>query len=93
MAANGISADQIAERANKRVGAVRASFIIDTLEFLYKGGRCSSLAYLGSQFAANKASYRSKDGRMGIATKPMGRYKRCVDKYGEWVKMQLYQAR
>ncbi len=86
MAANGISADKIAERANKRVGAVRASFIIDTLEFLYKGGRCSSLAYLGANLLQIKPVIEVKDGRMGIATKPMGRYKRCVDKYGEWVK-------
>ena len=46
MAAKGMSPEAIAERSRKRTSAGRASFIIDKLEFLYKGGRCSSLSYL-----------------------------------------------
>lgn len=85
-AEQGMDASDIAKRARSRAGAVRASFIIDTLEFLYKGGRCSSLAYLGANLLQIKPVIKVKDGRMGIAAKPMGRYKRCVDKYAEMVK-------
>ncbi len=58
----------IAKRSRSRAGAVRASFIIDTLEFLYKGGRCSSLAYLGANLLQIKPVIEVKDGRMGIAS-------------------------
>ncbi|MCM1534069.1 MAG: DegV family protein [Corallococcus sp.] len=86
MASKGLEPDEIAKRARSRTNAVRASFIIDTLEFLYKGGRCSSFAYLGANLLSIKPVIDVKDGRMGVATKPMGRYKRCVGKYCEWVR-------
>ena len=88
MAAKGMTAEQIAERSVKRASAVRASFIIDKLEFLYKGGRCSSLAYLGANLLQINPVIEVKDGRMGIATKPMGRYVRCIEKYAEFVHKQ-----
>lgn len=86
MAARGLTPEQIVERSSKRASAVRASFIIDKLEFLYKGGRCSSLAYLGANLLQINPVIEVKDGRMGIATKPMGRYSRCIEKYAEWVR-------
>ncbi|MDE7454260.1 MAG: DegV family protein [Clostridia bacterium] len=88
MANQGKTPQQIVERANKRVPAVRASFIIDKLEFLYKGGRCSSLAYLGANLLGINPVIEVKDGRMGIGAKPIGRYVRCVEKYAEWVRKQ-----
>lgn len=85
-AALGVDAEQIAERSLSRAKDVRASFIIDKLEFLYKGGRCSSLAYLGANLLHINPIIEVKDGRMGIASKPMGRYFRCIEKYSDWVK-------
>ncbi len=86
MALQGMSAEKIAERSYKRASAVKASFIIDKLEFLYKGGRCSSLAYLGANLLQINPVIEVKDGRMGIAAKPMGRYLRCIEKYADWVR-------
>lgn len=43
-----LSAKEIAERVKKRIPHVQASFVVDTLEFLYKGGRCSMLAMFGA---------------------------------------------
>lgn len=86
MVKQGLSAQEIAERSANRAKYVRASFIIDKLEFLYKGGRCSSLSYLGANLLQINPVIEVKDGRMGIASKPMGRYIRCIDKYAEWVK-------
>lgn len=85
-AALGVDAEQIAARSRSRAKAVRASFIIDKLEFLYKGGRCSSLAYLGANLLHINPVIEVKDGRMGIASKPMGKYSRCIEKYSDWVK-------
>lgn len=86
MAAKGMEPLEIAKRSRQRATSVRASFIIDKLEFLYKGGRCSSLAYLGANLLQINPVIEVKDGRMGIASKPMGKYSRCIEKYSEWVK-------
>ena len=49
MAAQGRSGSEIAEEIGKIRGKVRASFVIDTLTYLYRGGRCSGLsAFFGS---------------------------------------------
>lgn len=82
----GLTADKIAERSRKRVPFVQASFIIDKLEFLFKGGRCSQLAYLGANLLMIKPVIEVKDGKMCMARKPMGKYSRCIDRYIQDVK-------
>lgn len=48
---NNLSVDEIIDRHNERVKKVNISFVVDTMEFLYKGGRCSGMSYLiGSKF-------------------------------------------
>lgn len=86
MAKQRMSPKDIVKRSQSRTDAVKASFIIDTLEFLYKGGRCSALAYLGSNLLSIKPCIEVKSGKMGVSNKPMGRYFRCVEKYAELVK-------
>ena len=86
MVAAGLSAKEIADRANSRTNATRSSFIVDTLEFLYKGGRCSALALLGANILQIKPCLEVKDGLIGVSAKPMGRYRRCVAKYCENIK-------
>ena len=44
----GLAAEDIVRRLQELAGRVEASFLIDSLEYLYKGGRCSSLAALGA---------------------------------------------
>ena len=85
----GMSASEIAARANGRTAATRSSFIVDTLEFLYKGGRCSALALLGANLLQIKPCLAVKDGLIGVSAKPMGRYRRCVTKYCENIKSEM----
>lgn len=82
----GMSAQDIAARANSRKDATRSSFIVDNLEFLYKGGRCSSLAYFGANVLQIKPCLEVTKGLIGVASKPIGRYRRCVKKYCENIK-------
>lgn len=89
MAAEGMSAKDIAERAISRTGATRSSFIVDTLEFLYKGGRCSALALLGANLLLIKPCLEVKGGLIGVSSKPMGRYRRCVAKYCQNIKNNI----
>lgn len=86
MVAQGMSAKDIAARATKRAPFAKSSFIVDTLEFLYKGGRCSSLAYLGANLLQIKPCLEVKNGLIGVASKPIGRYRRCVTKYSDNIK-------
>ena len=48
MAENGASAKEIAEECRALTGRVEASFVVDSIDYLHKGGRCSSVAALGA---------------------------------------------
>ncbi len=86
MAAKGMSPADIVARENVRSGAVQASFIIENLEFLHKGGRCSSLMYFGANLLMIRPIIEVSDGKMGVGKKPFGKYVRCVEKYVAYVK-------
>jgi len=60
---------------------VDASFVVDTLEYLYKGGRCSALAALGSNLLRLKPCIEVKEGKMGVGKKYRGRIEKCLKHY------------
>ena len=62
-------------------GRVDASFVVDTLEYLYKGGRCSALAALGSNLLRLKPCIEVKEGKMGVGKKYRGSFDKCVCEY------------
>ena len=72
--AQGMEAKQVAEQVEALVKKVSASFVIDTLEFLYKGGRCSALQMLGANLLSLKPSIvvNTEDGSMSIGKKYRG---------------------
>ncbi len=74
MAKNGMEAKDIAEEIQKLVPCVDASFVIDNLEYLHKGGRCSAVAMLGANLLKLKPCIEVKDGRMGVGKKYRGKY-------------------
>ncbi|MBE5744077.1 MAG: DegV family protein [Clostridiales bacterium] len=63
----------IAEKVEKRRGAVQASFIIEKLDYLHKGGRCSSTAYLFGSAMGIRPQILVKDGKMISGKKYIGR--------------------
>ena len=77
----GKSPKEIVELVEKRREAVQASFVVDNLEHLYKGGRCSAMAYLGANMLNIKPCIEVSDGKMGVARKYMGRFPRVIFKY------------
>lgn len=48
MRKNGLSAKEIVAKLNELKNNVVSSFVVDTLEYLHKGGRCSGVARLGA---------------------------------------------
>ena len=74
MAASGMEAEKIVEEINKLVPCVDASFVIDNLEYLHKGGRCSALAMLGANLLKIKPCIEVKNGSMGVGKKYRGKF-------------------
>ncbi len=74
MAKQGLEAEEIVSKIEDLVSKVDASFVIDSLEYLHKGGRCSALAMLGANVLKLKPCIEVKDGSMGVGKKYRGRY-------------------
>ncbi len=71
----------IAEKVRARVDKVQASFVIEKLDYLYKGGRCSSLALLGANILKIRPQIIVKNGKMGSYKKYRGPMPTVVSKY------------
>lgn len=81
MAAAGKSAAEIAEECRAMTDKVDASFVIDNLEFLHKGGRCSALAALGANLLQLKPCISVNGGKMGVGKKYRGKFGMVLQKY------------
>lgn len=81
LARQGLSAREIADKCNRRVPSVQASFILDRLNYLHKGGRCSSISLLAASALSIKPSIRVKNGQMGASKKYIGKFASCTEKY------------
>ena len=81
MANEGKSAQDITAECTKLIDRVDASFVIDDLEFLHKGGRCSAVAALGGLLLQLKPCINVKNGKMGVGKKYRGRFTRSLGKY------------
>jgi DegV family protein with EDD domain len=69
----GLAAEEIFHQVSNLVPKVRTSFIIETLEFLYKGGRCSAMQNLvGSLLHIRPVIASRPDGTLGIKSKTRG---------------------
>ncbi len=78
---SGLSAEETVEKTNALVPCVDASFVIDSLEYLYKGGRCSALAMLGANLLKLKPCIQVKNGKMDVAKKYRGKYSEVLKEY------------
>ena len=74
MAEAGMDAKTIYDEVSSLVSKVDASFVIDNLEYLHKGGRCSALAALGANLLKLKPCIEVKQGSMGVGKKYRGKY-------------------
>ena len=81
MAKAGKSAAEIAESIKNMRDRVCASFVIDDLEFLHKGGRCSALAAFGANLLKLKPCITVADGKMGVSKKYRGSFAPVLKTY------------
>lgn len=81
MALKGAEAADIAARCHALAAHVDASFIVDDLEFLHKGGRCSAVAAFGANLLQLKPCITVKNGKMGVGKKYRGKFAAVLQKY------------
>ncbi len=81
LANEGKSAFEIAEICRELALCVDASFVIDSLEFLFKGGRCTALEAFGANLLSLKPCISVKDGKMGVGKKYRGKFDKVLPMY------------
>ena len=85
----GMCAADIAEHLRALTDKVDTSFVLDTLEFMWKGGRCSGVAALGANLLHLKPGLEMKDGKLGVYKKYRGNIQSV---YRQYVKERLAGA-
>ena len=75
------SLDEIVEKLNAFTPRVEASFLLDQLKYMVKGGRCSATAALGANLLNLKPCIEVKNGKMGVVKKYRGTYSKCLASY------------
>lgn len=81
MAAAGMEAQEIVDNLNEMKMRLDVSFIIQTLEFLHKGGRCSGLAAFGANLLKIRPEICVVDGGMQVGRKYRGSMEKTVLDY------------
>lgn len=81
MVAQGLDAESIVARLNEMKERLDVSFVLQTLEYLQKGGRCSSVAALGARALQLRPEIRVADGGMGVGKKYRGSMEKSVLDY------------
>lgn len=83
MAQSGKSAKEIFEECTALTSKIEASFVVDSIDYLYKGGRCSALAAFGANLLKLKPCIEVKDGKMSPGKKYRGNISRVMLSYVE----------
>ena len=78
---SGSTVDEIIKKVSERIPHDQASFVLATVDYLYKGGRCSALAKLGAMLFRIRPQILVADGKMGPGKKYNGKQVDCVANY------------
>lgn len=73
--------DTIINTLNAYTEKVEASFVVENLTYLVKGGRCSSAAALGANLLNLKPCIEVKNGKMSVGKKYRGNFEKCLANY------------
>lgn len=93
MAKQGRGAKEIVDEVYQLIPLVRASFVVDTLTYLYRGGRCSAVtAFAGSALKIHPMIV-VKDGKMDVGKKYRGKINKVILNYVKEMEEELLCAR
>ena len=77
----GMSAKEIAAHLESLTGKISTSFVLDTLEFMRKGGRCSTVAAMTANLLQLKPGLEMKDGKLAVYKKYRGSIEHVYRQY------------
>lgn len=81
LAESGMSPQDIVDALNAFTPKVDASFILSRLDYIKKGGRCSSVVALGANLLHLRPCIEVVGGKMQVGKKYRGAFDKCVDQY------------
>ncbi len=73
--------DELYEKIAAYTEKIEASFLLDRLDYMVKGGRCSAATALGANLLALKPCLEVKDGKLSVVKKYRGNYAKCLAMY------------
>ena len=83
---SGMAAADIARELRRLAPLSDTSFVLDTLEYMWKGGRCSGVTALGANVLKLKPCLEMRDGRLVVCKK----YRGAMDKvYRQYITERL----
>ena len=77
----GMSAAEIAAHLEKLKEKVSTSFVLDTLEFMWKGGRCKGITAFGANLLKIKPELEMRNGKLEVCKKYRGSMERVYRQY------------
>ena len=80
---------QVAELMRKQAKLVRSQFAIDTMDYLYKGGRCGGMAKIFGSILKIKPIILVRDNQMVVGGKPRGKILVAIDQMLEMLKADI----
>lgn len=81
LANQGLGVEEIVAKLEEAKERLDVSFIIQTLEYLKMGGRCSSVAALGANLLKLRPEIKVREGKMGVGRKFRGSMEKTVAEY------------
>ena len=81
----GKNVTEIANLMRETIPYVRSQFIVETMEYLHKGGRCSGVAKLFGTILKIRPLIVVREGKMSVGGKPRGKIEACLDKLVEMI--------
>ncbi len=77
----GMDAASIAAAMKEMSAKVNVSFVIDTLEYMWKGGRCTGVAAFGANLLNLKPCIEMRNGKLEVCKKYRGNIEKVYEKY------------
>ncbi len=93
MAENKVPVKEIMDAIEELKPDVRASFVVDTLTYLHRGGRCSATTALAGSLLKIKPSIIVKDGKMDADKKYRGKLNKVILQYVQDMEQELQNAK
>jgi len=81
LARSGMAASAIKALLDQKKQKLDVSFCLDTLEYMRKGGRCSTVMALGANLLNIKPCIEVQDGKMGVGKKYRGSMQKVLHHY------------